>query len=299
MTGDIAVGTKVFKRSEKLEQLLSSIPNYVKTVYVADDGSTNERSDIYTKEYQFDLKVLDLEYDKGLGAGRRAIVDEFTEEYLTIVDADHKIPENLDLLRGLLDENDQLGGVSGAILEPNEQTYYITGQFLKEEGKDLHRGPRVEKDIVIDEINGNSVLYFDFIANAAMFRRECLESYSWDPEYVIGYEHIDFYVGHWKTTKWKFGVCPSVIFKHYPGGSSEYNENRESANKLNNSKDYFLEKWEFEKDVRRGFRWARGPPTGSWYFRGEMNMWQKGLAILVFDGPMELIKRIKVRIQRM
>lgn len=296
MTGDIAVGTKVFKRSEKLEQLLCSIPDYVKTVYVADDGNSNERSDIYSKNYQFDLKVLDLEYDKGLGAGRNAIVDELTEEYLTIVDTDHQIPRNLNILRDLLDKNDHLGGISGAILEPNRQTYYITGQFLKEKEQNLYRGPQVKKNIDIDESNEYPILHFDFIANAAMFRRNCLESYSWDPEYVIGYEHIDFYVGHWKTTEWKFGVCPNVIFKHYPGGSPEYNSNRNNSDKLNNSKEYFLEKWGFDKDIRRGFRWARGPPTGSWYFRGEMNTWQKGLAILAFDGPAELLKKTKERL---
>lgn len=297
MTGDIAVGTKVFKRTDKLKQLLTSIPNYVKTVYVADDGRTTERSEIYSEQYPFKLKVIDLEYDKGLGAGRHAIVEALSEEYLLIVDTDHTLPENIETLRNVLRADDSLGGVAGSIFEPNEPAYYITGQFFQEVNNELHRGPFINKNIGTKVVDDNPLIHFDFIANAAMFKKDCLESYNWDPEYVIGYEHVDFYIGHWKTTEWEFGVCPSVVFNHYPGGNADYDMDRTNENKLLNSERYFLNKWSYEKDVTRGFRWVRGPPNESWYFKGEMSTWQKALIILFIDGPNKLFNRIMENIR--
>ena len=84
---------------------------------------------------------------------------------------------------------------------------------------------------------------FDFIPNAAVFRKDCLEEYSWDPNYTIGGEHLDFYVGHWKETDWRFGICPNVSFQHFPGGSPEYLTERTNTNKLRASYQYFGEKW--------------------------------------------------------
>ncbi|SFC59966.1 Glycosyltransferase involved in cell wall bisynthesis [Halobiforma haloterrestris] len=294
---DIAVGTKVFKRTSKLEDLLSSIPGCVETVYIADDGKTEERDPLYSQSYHFDLVVLDLEYDEGLGAGRRAIVEEMDEDYLVIVDSDHTIPDNLLTLQRVLEANERLGGVAGAIVEPDTPAYYITGQFFQEVDGALHRGPFLNEDVDVQIVDGHPVIYFDFVANAAMFRRECLEEYSWDSSYVIGYEHVDFYIGHWRRTDWDFGVCPEVVFEHYPGGSTDYSENRNNDDKLSSSQSYFLNKWGYEADVTMGFRWVRGPPSSAWYYRGHMSEWQKAIVILVLDGPRHLLQKISHRIR--
>jgi len=84
------------------------------------------------------------------------------------------------------------------------------------------------------------------IANAALFRRECLEDYSWDPNYVIGREHVDFYVGHKCQTDWEFGLCPSVLFPHDPGGSDDFLSHRWDNDKYSAAEKYFLKKWGYD-----------------------------------------------------
>ena len=77
---EVALGVKVFKRTKALERLLNSAKQLdISTVYVADDGDTSDRTDIYDRSWPFDIQLIDLEFDAGVGAGRAAIVDELEE----------------------------------------------------------------------------------------------------------------------------------------------------------------------------------------------------------------------------
>lgn len=243
---DVALGVKVFTRADKLEQLLASVDDTdIDTVYVADDGeTTNRKESIYAAEYDFNLTVLDLEHDAGLGYGRKRIVEESNEKYLLIVDSDHEVPENVGQLRKQLEADDQLGGVSGLFFERN----HLRGAChdLREDGDIIVKTVASEKDLRFPA--GYPLIEFDFIPNVVMYRRACLEDYVWDPNYVIGYEHLDFYVGHMKQTDWKFGVNPGVLFPHHPGGDSGYLSNRQSA-KLTESKEHFTDKWGYSKQM--------------------------------------------------
>lgn len=250
MQGEIAVGVKVFSRTEKLSNLLKSVGEQdIQTVYIADDGEmTDEKARIYERDYPFDLRVFDLPYDAGLGAGRAHIVDHLSEDYLLIVDSDHELLSDVSRLRDQLEQNDSIGGIGGLLYENQRITGHCHDLF--ENGDLLVRDVKQKKPV--QNVAGHPFISFDFIPNVALFRRECLEEYCWDSEYVIGKEHLDFYVGHLKGTTWEFGVCPTVLFGHYPGGDTTYVENRESYRKLMKSREYFLEKWGYD-DIVLGF----------------------------------------------
>ena len=74
---EIALGTKVFSRAKRLGKLLNSVSETpIDTVYVADDGEpSRDKKALYEANYEFNLEVLDLEYDAGLGYGRNRIVE--------------------------------------------------------------------------------------------------------------------------------------------------------------------------------------------------------------------------------
>jgi hypothetical protein len=130
---------------------------------------------------------------------------------------------------------------------------------LYERGAVIIRDVRKKKKV--EKLAGDPLIRYDFLPNVAMFRKECLEDYCWDPEYVIGKEHLDFYVGHMKETDWSFGVNPGVFFDHYPdSGGEDYKKNRESIEKLKRSKDYFLEKWGYRQIVLGQTNWV-GPSS--------------------------------------
>lgn len=244
----VALGVKVFTRTEKLANLLESIdPETIGRVYVADDGHTDERRDLYDRDWPFELSVIDLEYDAGLGRGRVEIVDRLEEEYLLIVDSDHRLPANVDLLRRQLEARPEFGGIAGLLVEYGRLTG-MTHDLFEEDGV-LIRDVEYDKEVL--EAAGHRLVPFDFVPNVCLFRRECLEEYAWDPAYVIAMEHLDFYVGHWLETDWRFGVSPSVQFVHDPKSDATYTANRGDPGKRLASKEYFLDKWGYRQVLLR------------------------------------------------
>ena len=251
---DIAVGTKVFSRAERLGDLLDSISETpVDTVYVADDGEpSEEKTALYEASYEFDLEVLDLEYDAGLGYGRNRIVEASDEPYLLVVDSDHEVPPDIGRLADQLAARPDLGGVAGLLFERGKIRGTCHDLFRREDV--LVRDVREEKGV--KRVAGDPLVEYDFVPNVCLFRRECLDDCAWDPEYVIGKEHLDFYWTHRQETDWSFGVNPAVLFDHYPGGDTTYVTNRESAEKLNHSKRYFLGKWDLRAIVLGRTDWT-------------------------------------------
>lgn len=245
MVDDLAIGVTVFKRINKLKTLLESIDaEIVSTVYVADDGELTERKmSVYNQTYPFDLELFDLPFDAGIGAGRARIVNALEEDYFLLMDSDMEMPPNVEVLYQQLNEKSDLGGVCGLFIE--DERIFSSGCIdIFEDNNICTHGLRKPKKTT--SIAGYPFVNFDMIANAALFKRECVEEYTWDPEYVIGREHVDFYYGHKKTTDWSFGLCPSVLFPHNPGGSKEYLKHRWSTQKYDTATKYFMDKWSLE-----------------------------------------------------
>jgi glycosyltransferase involved in cell wall biosynthesis len=283
---DIALGVKVFRRTGKLSRLLDSVSTQpVDTVYIADDGELDsEKKAIYDRDYPFSVEVLDLEYDAGLGYGRARIVERFTEDYLVIVDSDHELVGDLDILRQQLGANERLGGVSGLLFERGQIT--ATCHDLIERDDVLLRTVREPKQVEL--LAGHPFVSFDFVPNAAMFRRECLESYAWDEQYVIGKEHLDFYVGHKRETNWVFGVSPNVLFGHYPGGDATYTADRTNLEKHTQSKQYFMNKWGYEGIILGQTEWEN-PTNRSLSLRGSAGNVMRSIVV---DLPPTLQKHL-------
>lgn len=246
---DVAVATKIFKRTDHLIRLLKSVERTdLSTVYVADDGEEGENDAAYDQGWDFDVEVIDLEFDAGLGYGRKRFVEESTEDYLLVVDTDHEIPGDWRILRDILDYYPGVGGVSGTTIENG-----VVGGMCHD--------IRVENDVLTrhapektyDYSSGHPFLKFDFIPNATLFRRECLEDYVWDPSYVIAKEHLDFYYGHYLQTDWDFGICPSVAFPHHETKNETFLQFRESEIRQIKSKRYFLNKWGLDQIHRESY----------------------------------------------
>lgn len=253
---EIALGATVFQREEKVASLLKSVSSDlpISTVYIGDNGDiTDRKQEIYADDYSFDLTVLDLEYDSGLGYSRQQIVKNSDEPYLLIVDSDVTIPKNVMDLYTILEAREDLGGVGGVLIEDSR----IRGDshdLFEEDSllvKDI-RGPKP-----VQKVEGHPLVEFDQIQNVTMYRRECVEDYTWDPEYRIGWEHTDFFVAQKHQTDWNFGVAPHVMFRHYPGGGETYMNDRLDKNRIQHSKQYFLDKWDYDQVLIGQVNWLQ------------------------------------------
>lgn len=247
----VALGVPVFKRTEKLRNLLESAEDVpVDTVYIADNGHTEERRGVYDADYAFDLEVLDVEYDSGLGNCRHSVVEALSEEFLIIADSDHELPHNVATLVSQLQDRPEFGGVCGLLFEHGGLRG--TCHDLFERGDLLVRDIR-GKDA--DLVSGSPFVEFDFLQNVAAFRRECVADYAWDPNLQQGKPHLDFYVGHKRRTDWRFALCPEVQFPHYPGGGTDYETHRNKRERLTDAREYFLGKWGYRQIVYGQLEW--------------------------------------------
>lgn len=204
-----------------------------------------------------------LEYDAGVGAKRNVLSERPDEKHLLILDSDMEVPHNFEVLRQQLEARPDVGGVSGMYLERGRISTVSTDLYTV--GVDLHRGIRERP--TIERVSESPFVEFDFHPQVGVFRTACFEDYTWDANYTIGGEHLDFYVGHKQTTDWVFGLCPEVLIPHDPGGSEEYVAHRYSELKNERSREYFLSKWGYDDIVQETDRWidTYDPDTRSFH----------------------------------
>lgn len=240
----ITVGIKTFYRPDALRRCLDSLVGHdLAEVIVADDGHIDDRKQEIYEQFKsiLPLRVIALEYDSGLSAGRNAIANSCSNPYLLLLDDDQAVPGNFPALLSVLDARPDIGGVSG---------YWNEHGRLKCSASDLFRFDNyIVKDIQerpTEHIYSNVRYYiFDQIPNSTLFRTECLKEFPWDEHYKIGREHVDFYLTHKSTSSWRFAVTPDVVIPHRPREDSAYVTNfRHNSERLAQSERHFCRKWE-------------------------------------------------------
>jgi len=240
---DITVGIKSFYRTEQLTNCLESLKNKgVFEVIVADDGEIDaEKRRVYAKYMQeLPLKLLELDFDTGISFGRNQVVKACRTEFLLMLDDDQVVPDNVEDFSVILKGVPQLGGVSAFWNEFGKLKCRALNLF--EFGGDLIKD--IGSNAVPHKISGLTYYLFDQIPNSTLYRVETLKDISWDNNFKIGREHLDFYLAHKRFGRWKFAVTPDVIIGHYPVGTPFYRARyRFNKDRLRASDIYFKEKW--------------------------------------------------------
>lgn len=243
-TEAITVGIKTFLRTDKLRDCLASLAQHRWCeVIVADDGPIDaERERMYEEAARaLPLRLLRLDFDSGLAAGRNEIVRQCGSELMLMLDDDQTVGPDIGRLEEVLQADPGLGGVSCIWVERDGRKctacdIEIAGdRILKHASRD--KEPR-------RTASGQRYVEFDFIPNSTLFRTACLREFPWDPFYKIGKEHLDFYLTHKRAGRWRFAVSIDVEIGHHPEGSSSgtYHKFR-GGERLQVSEEYFLRKW--------------------------------------------------------
>jgi hypothetical protein len=251
----ITLGVKPFMRTNAVQALLTSVESApIEKVIIADDGHTEDRMHIYERDWEFELQLIDLEFDAGVGTGRDAIVSELESDYLMMTDADMKIPSDIIRLRDALRSDESLGGIAPIMFESGRPKAYAHDLREKETpfGTILIRGmwDMPEKERISDLL----IARLDVIPNLALYKADCLEDYSWDPYYGNAKDHLDNMLGHWKTTDWEFAVAPEVVVEHsgLNEDPEEYIKSRENRHRKQDARQYFLDKWGYRQILHNG-----------------------------------------------
>ncbi len=251
----ITVGIKTFFRAKALEMALESLKEHSwHEVIIADDGIIDEKKDAIYEKYSkiLPLKLLKLEFDTGLSYGRNKIIENCETDFLLLLDDDNTVPDNIKDLYDVLISDETLGGVSCIWKEHGE--FKCTACDIE-----------YKRNFVVKEcLRRNRTTYFsnkgvpykifDYIPNSTLFRKECFSEISWDPEYKINREHLDFFLSQKELGKWKFGVALNVIVGHHPEIREEqYVDYRKGDDRVEYSREYFNKKFGVKSVIQ-------GPP---------------------------------------
>lgn len=242
MSDEIAVGVPIYSRAGALRQLLESVPSYVSTVYVAENGPPQDRDrPLYREPWPFELDVLRLGHDVGIGACRAALTEAVTEPFLWMGDNDMEFCRDDDLarLREILAAHDDLGGVSGWLIE---------GDVVRSGARDLRRvGDTIIKEGSDPDVVASPLPHarFDFIPQAGLFRTSAYETYDYDPKFETS-EHADFFLGHADAGEWGFASTPVVQTHHHKQIDAEY---RAGRGQHNPDAEWLRENWGVERTV--------------------------------------------------
>lgn len=258
MTANIALGTPVFSRTGALRTLLKSVPEYVTTVYIADNGRNGERQDLYAESWPFDLNILQLQYDCGIGPCRKAIADAVTEPYLFMCDNDMEIIREMDLLRlqEVLENNPDLGGIA---------TWLKEGDTIRTGARNLyeHNGTIIKNIRTTPIMEGKILPFarFEFIPQCALYRSEIFNTYTYDPN-IFNSEHIDFFYGQKEADEWDFASTPAVLIRHHRNIDPVYRQSKRGKNHVDFDK--MEQKW--------GFDYALPGPRSDWVTTTEQSL---------------------------
>lgn len=231
MSNDTAVGVPVYSRTAALKQFLASLPSYVTTAYIADNGPAEsylerERG-LYARNWPFEIEVRRLEHDVGIGPCRAAIAEAVTEPYLWVGDSDMELLCHDDLwqLRRILEADSSLGAVSAWLRE---------GDTIRSGARDLiERDGTVFKTVPEQpDLTGKPLPYatFDMIPQAGLWRTAMFDDVSWDAD-VFNSEHIDFALAA-KDTEWELASTPAVVVTHHRDIDEEYRESKRGSNRV-------------------------------------------------------------------
>lgn len=255
----IAAGMALVNRVIKAGDLLRSLPGSIDRVYVADTGPDMPgKAELYDQDWPFDLVVIDHDAGTGIAAAFHSIMAAVDEEYILLTASDHVFTPAIDILVEQLERLPEVGGIAGTMVEPDDGRIRQPAKDYFERGIAIVRSANLEAK-EIEWVAGHPFVRFDHLGFPVMFRSACFEDYAYDPVYHQSRAHIDFFIGHWRTTDWAFGICPSVHIAHYPGPDPDDEEDYYNIVKAGKDAEggnaRLEEKWGYETIIGRKTHW--------------------------------------------
>jgi hypothetical protein len=208
------------------------VPGYVTTAYVADNGPDESKAereaDLYCRfRWPFDLDVIELEHDAGIGPCRAAIAQAVTEPYLWVGDCDMEILRHGDLreLQRILEAQPDLGAVAGWLQEGDRVR--SGARQLVRDGATVYKTVPEQPNIRADPLPHARM---DMIPQAGLWRTAMFDDVCWDAD-VFNSEHIDFALSA-KPTRWALASTPAVVVAHHKDIDAEYRQSKRGSNRV-------------------------------------------------------------------
>lgn len=178
----------------------------------------------------------------GLAFKRKKFAELVETKYLFALDNDILVrPKSLETQVEALERNQELAAVSGIAIRKGKYPYFPGVSDFKIIGKFI-----IKKNYSLFNVLASEEPLFeaDFIPiGYTTFRMEALKDILFDPEYEIGYEHLDIFLQLY-LTGWKCALHRKSIFEDVGYKSPrEYLRQRFSSTRIQASRRHFIRKW--------------------------------------------------------
>ncbi len=227
-----------------LEQFLPSVMQNtlpeIATIYVADNGSTDDSLDFVSKNYP-QVKTIALGKNYGFAEGYNRSLEQITEPYTVLLNSDVEVTNGwlLPLLQ-YMDEHAEVGACQPKLLSFHQREYFeyagAAGGFIDKYGYPFCRG-RIFNVMEKDEGQYNQISDIFWATGACLFIRTSLykEIGGLDPRFFAHMEEIDLCWRIWARGFRVVYVPQSVVY--HVGGAT--------LNKMNSFKTYlnFRNNW--------------------------------------------------------
>lgn len=233
---DTTILIKTFDRDGYLFRLVDSIRSRYPDVpiIVADDGRPNPERD----EFLQGTTHLKLPYDSGLSRGRNAALDACETEFFVVLDDDSFITEEARLgdLVSLLDVADIAAGKQVECSVRDASGHY-EGYLIRDE--DVLRMTYLDPEWRTHQ----GILYCptELALNIFAARTEAIQTFRWDDEFKIGYEHLDFFL-RCKNEGLRVVYAPWSRVHHRPKGVTSSPTYMKYRRRVRSSRDHFFNK---------------------------------------------------------
>ncbi len=266
-----------------LEQFLPSVVEHsgFATIYVADNGSTDDSVDFLKKNFpQVKLVLLDKNY--GFAGGYNKALAQIESEYYVLLNSDVEVTAGwIEPIIQFMDENKDVAAVQPKILSYRQREYFeyagASGGFIDKWGYPFARGRIFD---VVEKDNGqyDDIVEIFWASGAAMFVRaaDYWAAGGLDEDFFAHQEEIDL-CWRLKNQGKKIYVYPQVAVYHLGGGSLSYNNPRKIYFNFRNNlmmllknlpkgKAFGLILWRLTLDFVAALQMLLGKPkSGIWY----------------------------------
>ena len=249
---DVTAIIKTFMRPYKLERCLRAVIDAgVSKVIIGYDGPDSlwaehkEIFDYYTTIVD-DIQLKRFSFNYGLSNVRNKMIDMTNTDYILMLDDDQYVPSNTLEIIPFLGNHADIGIIGIGYIE------YGNYGRMRIEAMDFeiingYLNQMVKQPKKMEQSGSLAFLYpFEYAPNCALFKHEVFDDVRWDNNYVIGGEHMDFYMHLKSMTNWKVALCLSLFaFHDMARDNKDFLKYRVGIEKVK-SEAYFLKKWGLE-----------------------------------------------------
>ena len=215
-----------------LPSVVKSIQHSVFSLYVADNGSTDNSLEVLAKEFP-SVKTIVLDKNYGFAEGYNRAIGQVDSEYVVLLNSDVETPEGwLEPLIGYLDTHPEVAAVQPKIHSWRNKSLFehagAAGGYINALGYPYCRG-RVLWKVEEDKGQYDTVAEVDWTSGACMCVRTQVykDLGGLDASFFAHMEEIDL-CWRMRNKGWKLACVPQSTVYHLGGGSLHYDNPRKN-----------------------------------------------------------------------